>query len=67
MVFNGVFAGFEFSVNQFPYINLVAEYDSDLINVALKTTAFGHLHFAVGLLDLKSLSGFFTYRFNLSN
>jgi hypothetical protein len=67
MIFDGVFAGFELTANQFPYITAVAEYDSSIFNVALKTTVLGHLHFAVGLLDMQALSGFFTYRFNLSN
>jgi hypothetical protein len=67
MIFDGVFAGVELTVNQFPYISAVAEYDSSTFNVALKTTLLGHLHFAVGLLDMQALSGFFTYRFNLSN
>jgi hypothetical protein len=67
MVFDGVFAGIELTANQFPYITAVAEYDSSIFNVALKTTVLGHLHFAVGLLDMQALSGFFSYRFNLSN
>jgi hypothetical protein len=67
MVFNGLFAGVEFTANQFPYVTVVGEYDSESFNVALKTTVLGHLHFAVGLLDMQALSGFFTYRFNLSN
>jgi hypothetical protein len=67
MIFDGVFAGIELSSNQFPYITAVAEYDSSIFNVALKTTVLGHLHFAVGLLDMQALSGFFSYRFNLSN
>ena len=66
-VFNGLFAGVELSANQFPHVILVGEYDSESFNVALKTTVLGHLHFAVGLLDMQALSGFFTYRFNLSN
>ena len=66
-VFNGFFAGVELTANQFPYVTVVGEYDSESINVALKTTVLGHLHFAVGLLDMQALSGFFTYRFNLSN
>jgi hypothetical protein len=66
-VFNGVFAGVELTASQLPYITIVGEYDSNMFNVALKTTAFGHFHFAVGLLDMQALSGFFTYRFNLSN
>lgn len=67
MVFNGLFAGMELTANQFPYVTVVGEYDSESFNVALKTTVLGHLHFAVGLLDMQALSGFFTYRFNLSN
>ena len=67
MIFDGVFAGVELTANWFPYITAVAEYDSSIFNVALKTTVLGHLHFAVGLLDMQALSGFFTYRFNLSN
>jgi len=67
MIFDGVFAGVELTANQFSYITVVAEYDSSNLNVALKTTVLGHLHFAVGLLDMQALSGFFTYRFNLSN
>jgi hypothetical protein len=67
MIFDGVFAGVELTARQFPYISGVAEYDSSIFNVALKTTVLGHLHFAVGLLDMQALSGFFTYRFNLSN
>lgn len=67
MIFDGVFAGFELTPNALPYITAVAEYDSSNFNVALKTTVLGHLHFAVGLLDMQALSGFFTYRFNLSN
>ena len=67
MIFDGVFAGVELTANRFPYITAVAEYDSSVFNVALKTTVLGHLHFAVGLLDMQALSGFFTYRFNLSN
>jgi hypothetical protein len=66
-VFNGVFAGIEITAHQFPYITAVAEYDTETFNIALKTTLLGHLHFAVGMLDFKALSGFFTYRFNLSN
>lgn len=66
-IFNGLFAGFELTASQFPYLTLVGEYDSEMFNVALKTTVLGHLHFAVGLLDMQALSGFFTYRFNLSN
>lgn len=66
-VFNGIFYGVEFTVNQLPYVTLVGEYDSESFNVALKTTVLRHLHFAVGLLDMQALSGFFTYRFNLSN
>lgn len=67
MVFNGLFAGVELTANHFPYVTFVGEYDSETFNVALKTTVLGHLHFAVGLLDMQALSGFFTYRFNLSN
>jgi hypothetical protein len=67
MIFDGFFGGLELNANQFPFITAVAEYDSTNFNVALKTTVLGHLHFAVGLLDMKALSGFFTYRFNLSN
>ena len=67
MIFDGVFGGIEFSFIQYPFVTAVAEYDSDSFNIALKTTLFGHLHFAVGLLDMQALSGFFTYRFNLSN
>jgi hypothetical protein len=67
MIFDGVFAGVELTANWFPYITAVAEYDSSIFNVALKTTVLGHLHFAVGLLDMQALSGFLTYRFNLSN
>jgi hypothetical protein len=67
MIFDGVFAGVEITASQFPYISAVAEYDSSIFNVALKTTVLGHLHFAVGLLDMQALSGFVTYRFNLSN
>jgi hypothetical protein len=67
MIFDGVFAGIELTANSFPYITAVAEYDSSNFNVALKTTVLGHLHFAVGLLDMQALSGFVTYRFNLSN
>jgi hypothetical protein len=67
MIFDGVFAGVEITASQFPYISAVAEYDSSIFNVALKTTVLGHLHFALGLLDMQALSGFVTYRFNLSN
>jgi hypothetical protein len=67
MIFDGVFAGVEITASQFPYISAVAEYDSSIFNVALKTTVLSHLHFAVGLLDMQALSGFVTYRFNLSN
>jgi hypothetical protein len=66
-IFNGLFAGVELTASQFPHLTLVGEYDSDMFNVALKSTVLGHFHFAVGLLDMKALSGFFTYRFNLSN
>ena len=66
-IFNGLFAGVELTATQFPHVTFVGEYDSDSFNVALKTTVLGHLHFAVGLLDMQALSGFFTYRFNLSN
>lgn len=66
-VFNGFFAGVELTANQFSYVTVVGEYDSESFNVALKTTVLGHLHFALGLLDMQALSGFFTYRFNLSN
>jgi hypothetical protein len=67
MIFDGLFAGIELTPKLFPYITAVAEYDTSNFNVALKTTVLGHLHFAVGLLDMQALSGFFTYRFNLSN
>lgn len=67
MIFDGVFGGVEISSSKFPNITAVAEYDSESFNVALKTMVLGHLHFAVGLLDMQALSGFFTYRFNLSN
>ena len=66
-VFNGLFAGVELTYSQLPYITLVGEYDSESFNIALKTTVLSHLHFAVGLLDMQGLSGFFTYRYNLSN
>ena len=66
-VFNGFFAGVELTANQFPYVTFVGEYDSESFNVALKTTVLGHLHFAIGFLDMRALSGFFTYRFKLSN
>ena len=66
-IFNGLFGGIEFTASQLPYLTLVGEYDSQMFNVAFKTTVLGHLHFAVGLLDMQALSGFFTYRFNLSN
>ena len=65
-VFNGFFTGVEVTVSEFPYLTLVGEYDSEMFNVAVKTNVLGHLHFAVGLLDMQALSGFFTYRFNLS-
>lgn len=65
-VFNGPFAGVELTANQFQYLTFVGEYDSESFNVALKTTVFGHLHFAIGLLDMQAPTGFFTYRFNLS-
>ncbi|WP_213524334.1 YjbH domain-containing protein [Nonlabens sp.] len=66
-LFEGFFTGVEVTFTHFPYVTLVAEYDSESFNAALKTTVLGHLHFAVGLLDMQALSGFFTYRFNLSN
>ena len=66
-VFNGLFAGVELTASQLPFLTVVGEYDSEGFNVALKTTLLGHLHFAIGLLDMQALSGFFTYRFNLSN
>ena len=66
-VFSGLFAGVELTATQLPYVTVVGEYDSKSFNVGLKTTVLGHLHFAVGLLDMQALSGFFTYRFNLSN
>jgi hypothetical protein len=66
-IFNGLFAGVEITASDWPYLTLIGEYDSDMFNVALKTTVLGHLHFAVGLLDMQALTGFFTYRFNLSN
>jgi hypothetical protein len=66
-IFNGLFAGVELTASQLPYLTVVGEYDSEMFNVALKTTVLGHLHFAVGLLDMQALTGFFTYRFNLSN
>jgi hypothetical protein len=66
-IFNGLFAGVELTASQLPYLTVVGEYDSEMINVALKTTVLDHLHFGVGLLDMQALSGFFTYRFNLSN
>ena len=65
-IFNGLFAGIELTPAQLPYLTIVGEYDSEMFNVALKTKVFGHLHFAVGLLDMQALSGFFTYSFNLS-
>lgn len=67
MIFDGLFMGVELTPNVFPYITAVAEFDSANFNAAIKTTVLGHLHFAVGLLDMKAVSGFFTYRFNLSN
>lgn len=66
-IFDGLFAGFELSSPQFPFLTFVGEYDSKMFNIAVKTTLIGHIHFAVGLLDMQALSGFFTYRFNLSN
>lgn len=67
MIFDGIFGGIELSSSKFPYLTAIGEYDSESFNVALKTTVLGHLHFAVGLLDMQAISGFFTYRFNLSN
>ncbi len=67
LIFNGLFAGVELTPSRLPYITFVGEYDSEMFNIAFKTTVLGHLHFAVGLLDMQALSGFFTYRFNLSN
>ena len=67
LVFDGMFAGIDLSSIHFPHVSLVGEYDSNQFNVAIKTTIFSHLHFAVGLLDFQQFSGFFTYRFNLSS
>jgi hypothetical protein len=67
MVFDGFFAGLELSSKKLPFFSAIVEHDSEVFNVALKTTVFDHLHFALGFLDMKALSGFFTYRFNLSN
>ena len=66
-VFNGVFGGVEASLTHLPFLSAVVEYDSNYLNVALKATLLNHLHCSVGLLDLQGLSGFVTYRFNLSN
>lgn len=66
-VFNGFFGGIEFSLRSINNLSLVSEYDSEGINVAFKTTLFDHIHFSLGLLDLKSPAGFLTYRFNLSS
>lgn len=67
MVFDGFFGGLEISSKKLPFISAIVEHDSEVFNVALKSTVFDHLHFALGFLDMKALSGFFTYRFNLSN
>ena len=66
-VFNGFFGGVEFSLKSVSNLSFISEYDSEGINVAFKTTFLNHIHFSLGLLDLKSPAGFVTYRFNLSN
>lgn len=66
-IFNGFFAGVELIESRFPYVSLVGEYDSEVFNVAVKTTVLRHFYFAIGLLDMRAPSGFFTYRFNLSS
>lgn len=66
-IFDGFFGGFELTAIQYPFLTFVGEYDSESFNIAIKTTLFDHLHFAVGLLNVKALSGFVTYRFNLLN
>lgn len=67
MVFDGFFGGVEVTNDLFPFLSLVGEYDSSTINLALKTTILKHFHFSFGLLDMNAFSGFFAYRFNLSN
>jgi hypothetical protein len=66
-VFDGFFAGIEITPSIMPFVTFVGEYDSEMWNIALKTTVLDHFHFAVGFLDMKALSGFFTYRFYLTN
>lgn len=67
MVFDGFFGGIEFSFNALRAISILTEYDSTGFNVAFKASIFDHLYFSIGFLDMKALSGFVTYRFNLSN
>ena len=66
-IFNGLFGGVEISSKQLPFLSIIGEYDSRGFNSAIKTTLLGHIHLSAGLLNMKALSGFVTYRFNLSN
>jgi hypothetical protein len=67
LVFEGIFGGVEFTPSRFYYATFVIEYDSDMFNAAIKTNLLRHLQLAIGLLDMKAISGFLTYSFNLSN
>lgn len=67
MFFDGLFGGVEFSSTKFSNLALVGEFDSKTFNLALKARAFGHVYFALGLIDMQAFSAFFTYRFNLSS
>jgi hypothetical protein len=66
-IFDGLFGGLELRVNSIRNIGAIMEYDTKGLNFALKFTLFDHFHSSIGLLNGNSLSGFFTYRFNLSN
>ena len=63
--FEGFFGGIELSSKNYPNFKFVAEYDSQYFNIALKALTFKHLHLALGLIDLKGISGLMVYSFKL--
>ncbi len=62
---NGVFAGVDYHPSFLPQLDLMAEYDSQVVNIGASLLLFHHLYFIAGLQDCRNLSGGVSYRIYL--
>jgi hypothetical protein len=63
--FKGFFWGGSLSHKKIPNLEFVMDYDTRMINAAVRTYLWKRLHLLVGVMDLKKTTAVIAYRYTL--